>query len=209
MAKEKWVVIIVKHPLLRKLMIEDIEFKQTAQQLEQERDNEKKRLDDETENICPKCLQNYIPSKTNYGNCRYHDGFIYDLDDNAPLSQDQAQVKTTLQRVKANQPGASSDQQPKLIWACCLGWYGSDSPCRMGLCGMPEELKKTHNNAPNQIAVVQQHFMNNQAAHAKIANFLETYRKQIGSTARTPVTSASTSATTTVNRSTMQTTYKK
>ena len=56
--KEKWIVMIVKHPLLRSLFFDDIEFKMTHQQIRQERD-------DESVKKCPKCLQNYIPAQTN------------------------------------------------------------------------------------------------------------------------------------------------
>ncbi|CAF3922858.1 unnamed protein product [Rotaria magnacalcarata] len=47
--KEKWIVMIVKHPLLRSLLIEDIEFKKTSQQIEKEIADEQQRLDNETE----------------------------------------------------------------------------------------------------------------------------------------------------------------
>ncbi|CAF0926260.1 unnamed protein product [Rotaria sordida] len=185
MVKEKWVVIIVKHPLLRQLIIDDIEFKQTSQQLQKEEDDKKKRIDDETEKLCPKCHQNYIPSKTNYGNCRYHDGFIYDLEGNAALSMDEAQSK--LQKVKLRQQHASSEPPPQLIWACCLGVFGVDGPCRIGLCGLPEELKEKYSDAPNQMEIVQEHFKKNQAASAKISKFLETFKK-----ANTTISNAST-----------------
>ncbi|CAF1421238.1 unnamed protein product [Rotaria sp. Silwood1] len=175
MVKEKWIVIIVKHPLLRQLIIDDIEFKETAEQLQKEEDNKKKRIDDETEKVCPKCQQNYIPSKTNYGNCRYHDGFIYDLEGNNALSMDEAQSK--LQKAKLRQQHASSEPPPQLIWACCLGVFGVDGPCRVGLCGLPEELKEQCGNASNQIEIVQEHFKKNQAALTKINKFLENFKK--------------------------------
>ncbi|CAF2075797.1 unnamed protein product [Rotaria magnacalcarata] len=172
--KEKWMVIVVKHPLLRQLIIDDIEFKKTSQQLQKENDDEKKRIDDEVDKVCPKCHQNYIPSKTTYGNCHYHDGFIYDLEANVRLSKDQAQA--LLQNAKLKQQG-NSEQQPKLIWACCLGIYGSDPPCRVGMCGLPEELKASHSHVADPRAAVEEYFMNNQVADAKIKKFLETFRK--------------------------------
>ena len=82
--KEKWIVMIVTHPLLRSLLFDDIECKKTHQPIRQERDESVKK--------CPKCLQNYIPSQTNYGSYRYHDGFVFDLDQNIKLTNEQAQA---------------------------------------------------------------------------------------------------------------------
>lgn len=166
-------VIVVKHPLLRQLIVDDIEFKKTSYQIQKESDNEKKRIDGDKEKVCPKCRQNYIQSKTNHGNCRYHDGFVYDLEANKQLTYDQAQA--IFQNAKLQH--ANSEQQPKLIWSCCLGVYGADPPCRIGACGLPEELKESHSDVANPIAVVEEYFMKNQIAHAKITKFLETYKK--------------------------------
>ena len=168
--------MIIKHPLLLSLLIEDIAFKKTSQQLQQEKDEEEKRIDDETARKCPKCLQNYIPSKTNYGNCHYHDGFVYDLDRNTRLTNDEAQCLMQ----KAKLLNRNSDQMPKLIWACCLSLYGTDPPCQTGLCGLPDELKDRANISSSKqdpIAFVQQHFKNNQPAAQKIKKFVENYRQ--------------------------------
>ncbi|CAF1305783.1 unnamed protein product, partial [Adineta ricciae] len=85
-AKEKWIVMVVKHPFLRSRLIEDIDFKQSQEQIDEEKERERKERDDETEKICPKCRRGYILSKTNYGNCQYHDGYIYDLQTKKPVS---------------------------------------------------------------------------------------------------------------------------
>ena len=55
-------VIVVKHPLLRQLIVDDIQFKKTSFQLQKESNDEKKRSEDEKEAVCPKCHQNYIDS---------------------------------------------------------------------------------------------------------------------------------------------------
>ncbi|CAM4822150.1 unnamed protein product [Rotaria magnacalcarata] len=175
--KEKWIVMIVKHPLLRSLLIEDIEFKKTSQQIEKEIADEQQRLDNETENKkCPKCLQNYIPSKINHGSCRYHDGFVYDLDNNRNLTHDEAQCMM----LQAKITNRNAEQQPKLIWACCLGVYGHDAPCQIGLCGLPEELKVETNidlSRQDLVTLVQNHFMQNKRAEQKIKNFIDHNRR--------------------------------
>ncbi|CAF0843802.1 unnamed protein product [Didymodactylos carnosus] len=115
--KEKWNVIIVEDEYLKDLLISDIKFKKTSTQLKQEEDSEEKRRDDEKSRKCPKCLQNYIPSKTNYGNCHYHDGFVVDIDHpDSRLTDDQAQA--LMQRAKFGK--VSEQDVPKLVWACCL-----------------------------------------------------------------------------------------
>ncbi len=175
--KEKWIVMIIKHPFLRRLLMNDIEFKKTPQQIQQERDDEDKHIDEESVKKCPKCLQNYIPSKTSYGYCHYHDGFIFDLDQNMKLTNDQAQ--TIAQKAKLLASTNRHDQQlqpPKLIWACCLGVYGIDPPCQIGICSLPDDLKNLVGQTQNYTAAVEQHFMNNQVAEQKIKKFLETYR---------------------------------
>ncbi|CAF0893807.1 unnamed protein product [Didymodactylos carnosus] len=162
--------------------------------MQQERDDENKRIDDETVKKCPKCLQNYIPSKTNYGNCHYHDGFIFDIDQNTPLSNDQAQAIAQKAKLLAISAGSGEHPKPpKLMWACCLGLYGTDPPCQVGICGLPEELKgRPIEMGQDQVALVQQHFMNNHAATQKIRKFMETYKTpptttRITNTTRTPI----------------------
>ncbi len=166
--------------------MDDIDFKKTPQQIQQERNDEDKRIDEDSVKKCPKCLQNYIPSKTYYGSCHYHDGFIVDLDRNMEstndpniikLTKDQAQTIT--QKAKLLARTNRHDQQlrpPNLIWACCLGVYGIDPPCQIGICGLPDELKNLVGQTQNYAAVVEQHFMNNQIAEQKIKEFLRTFR---------------------------------
>lgn len=190
--KEKWIVMIVRHPWLRSLLGKDIEFKKTHQQIQQERDEKDKRLDDETVKKCPKCLQNYIPSKTSYGNCHYHDGFVFDLDQNMKLSNEQAQAAA--QKAKLLASAARGDQPlpppPKLIWACCLGLYGSDPPCQVGICGLPEDLKKKAIDlTQDHLTLVEQHFMNNQAAAEKVRKFMDTYKRPSSANAARPTAS--------------------
>ena len=188
--------MIVKRPFLRSLLIDDITFEKTHQQIQQERDDEDKRVDDESVKRCPKCLQNYISSKTNYGSCHYHDGFVFDLDHNVKLSNDQAQA--IAQKTKLLASSSRNDQlppPPKLIWACCLGVYGSDPPCQVGICGLPEDLKVLGEQSQNHLAAVEQHFMNNQAAEQKIRKFLETYKASAGNPSRMPTSASNLSST--------------
>ncbi|CAF1324959.1 unnamed protein product [Didymodactylos carnosus] len=124
-ARESWIVMIVKHLLLRSTLLDDIEFKKTNEQIIAEKEIEEKRLDDEKVKVCPKCLQNHIPSKTSHGNCNYHDAFVYDLDKGTKINSEQAQ-NVQQKAVLLNQ---KAEQQPKLIWACCLALYGRDRGC--------------------------------------------------------------------------------
>ncbi|CAF1518776.1 unnamed protein product [Rotaria magnacalcarata] len=193
--KERWIVMIVKHPLLRSLLIDDIEFKKTLQQIQQEQDDETQRTDNESVKQCPKCQQSYIPSKISHGSCHYHDGFVFDLDQNMALGYDQAQ--RIAQKAKLMAHGGNNDQNwkpSKLMWTCCLGLYGIDSPCRVGICGLPEELKgQTIELDKDLTVVVQQHFMKNEAAVRNIKEFMKTYTpSQIGNVAGRPsITSSS------------------
>jgi hypothetical protein len=174
--KEKWIVVIIKDQWLLSRLIKDIGFKKTSQQVKQEKDEEEKQLDDETAKKCPKCLQNYIPSKTNYGNCHYHDGFVYDLDRGKRLTNDEAQ--SVMQKAKLL--NRNTDQMPKLMWTCCLGLYGIDHPCQIGLCGLPDELKDQsdiNSSKQDPIVLVQQHFMSNPTAEQKIKKFVENYKQ--------------------------------
>ncbi|CAF3909676.1 unnamed protein product [Rotaria magnacalcarata] len=158
--KEKWIVMIVKHPLLRSLLIEDIEFKKMSQQIEKEIADEQQRLDNETEKKI----------------CRYHDGFVYDLDNNRNLTHDEAQCMM----LQAKITNRNAEQHPKLIWACCLGVYGHDAPCQIGLCGLPEELKVETNidlSRQDLVTLVQNHFMQNKRAEQKIKNFIDHNRR--------------------------------
>ncbi|CAF0965186.1 unnamed protein product [Rotaria sordida] len=189
--KEKWMVMIVKHPLLRNLLIDDIEFKKTLQQIQQENDEEAKRLDDQSVKQCPKCQQNYILAQVNHGSCHYHDGFVVDLDQsNKRLTIQEAQ--RIAQKAKLWAHSGNNEQNPKppkLMWACCLGLYGIDQPCRVGICGLPEELKDQKIDPDkNLVTVVQEHFMKNKVADQNINEFKKTY-------IMTPATIQSTSTT--------------
>ncbi|UJR07134.1 hypothetical protein I4U23_011422 [Adineta vaga] len=168
-AKEKWIVMIVKHSLLRSHLIEDIDFKKSEEQIKQDEERKRKELDDETEKICPKCRQSYILSKTNYGNCQYHDGYIYNLQSKKSISYDEAQA--IIQAAKLIQARSSNAQLPKLIWACCLGIYGNDTPCRSGICGLPEELLGKQIEDCDQIKTVEKYFKDKTNATEKLRAF--------------------------------------
>ena len=180
--------MIVKDPLLRSLLIDDIEFKKTTLQLKQKQDEEEKRQNDETAKKCPKCLQNYVPAKSNYGDCCYHDGFVYDLDTQQRLTSDKAREK--IQHIKLLNK-KQSQQQPSqahstvkvdvnLIWACCLELaddHISMSGCQRGAHGLPDELQSLDLTNKDPIEVVQEHCMKNQAATKKLNNFLQNQRQ--------------------------------
>ncbi|CAF1433532.1 unnamed protein product [Adineta steineri] len=197
-AKEKWIVMIVKHSLLRSHLIEDIDFQKSEEQIKQDEEHERKERDDETEKICPKCRQSYILSKTNYGNCRYHDGYIYNLQTKRPISYDEAQA--IVQAAKLIQTRSSTTvQHPKLIWTCCLGIYGSDSPCRVGICGLPEELQGISIKDCDQIKAVEKYFKDKTNATEKLKAFENAYKELIRS--------SDTPASTTTTISPTNTTY--
>ncbi|CAF1015332.1 unnamed protein product [Adineta steineri] len=189
LAVEKWIVIIVKDPLLKSLLIDDIEFKKTSLQLKQKEDEEEKRKDDETVKKCPKCLQNYVPVKANYGDCCYHDGFVYDLDTQQQLTSDKAREK--IQQIKLQNKKQSQQQQlsqthsaikleVNLIWSCCLELaddHISASGCQRGTHGLPDELQSLDLTNKDPIAVVQEHFIKNQVAAKKLDSFLKNQKQ--------------------------------
>ncbi|CAF3767378.1 unnamed protein product [Rotaria socialis] len=163
--------MIVKNSFLRNLFIEDIDFKKTSREEQEKFEEEKKRLDNDSVKKCPKCQQNYIPSKTNHGNCHYHDAFVYDANNHCKLTREQAQTMTQKFKLITSNSGRSVEL-PKLIWGCCLGLYGLDPPCQVGSCGLPEEIKGQPIE-PDQdlMALVQDLFMNNKAAEIRIKDF--------------------------------------
>jgi len=171
--------MIVKHSLLRNHLIEDIDFKKSEEQIKQVEERERKERDDGMEKICPKCRQSYILSKTNYGNCRYHDGYIYNLQSKKPISYDEAQA--IIQAAKLIQARSSNAQLPKLIWACCLGIYGTDVPCRSGICGLPEELEGKQIKDCDQIKVVEKYFKDKTNAIEKLRAFEIAYNDLVKS----------------------------
>jgi hypothetical protein len=167
--------MIVEYSLLRNRIIEDINFNKSVQQLEQEKLDKEKQRDEETEKLCPKCHQNYIPSKANYGTCRYHDGSVYYVDEKRSLRNDEAQI--ILLTAKLSEQRSSTNQLPKLVWTCCLGLYGSDPGCRADICGLPQDLKLEHSGTDDQTKIVQEHFMKNDKAKAKIDGFMKTHQQ--------------------------------
>ncbi|UJR08366.1 hypothetical protein I4U23_012637 [Adineta vaga] len=173
--KEKWMVMIVKNPFLRNLLIEDIDFKKTKGEAKKIAEKEKKQVDDETVKKCPKCQQNYIPSKTNHGSCHYHNAFVYDVENQRKITREQAQTMTQKAKLVAcDALSGTSVKLPKLIWGCCLGLYGADSPCQVGSCGLPEEIKETANESDlDPMILVRDLFMNNKEGDKRIEDFLK------------------------------------
>ncbi|CAF0973703.1 unnamed protein product [Adineta steineri] len=182
--REKWIVMIVKHPLLRSLLVEDIEFKKTFRQTQQEYEDEQKHIDDETPKICPKCEKSYLPGQNNHGNCEYHDGYIVDIEKpEIILSREEAQKILQNARIAAantsNNPSGPKAKTPKLFWSCCLAAYGNDHPCKKGVCGLPKELEgKVLNPNLDLIQIVRKHFEENITAKTKIEDFAAFYKKE-------------------------------
>ncbi|CAF1435268.1 unnamed protein product [Adineta ricciae] len=169
--REQWIVLVVKNPELKSLLIDDIGFKQTKAQQVQEETEKIKQKDDEQERKCPKCLKNYIPAKVNYGSCHYHDGFVWDSQNNVRMTGTKAQELTirAALRKKSNQINNNQDE-PKLIWVCCLRMYG-DRECQTGICGIPDELKDIDFGNKDPVELVQEHFLRNKEALQTLQNF--------------------------------------
>ncbi|CAF1520020.1 unnamed protein product [Adineta steineri] len=154
-AKEKWMVIIVKNAFLRNSLIDDIEFKKTLQQIENERKEELKRIDDQCIKKCPKCEKNYIPSEVRQGDCQYHDGYIYNIDDRRKLSNQEARLKIqTAKLLSTSSVTGPNSKPPRLIWSCCLGVYSVDPPCVESTCGQIETLEEEANNSVEQQRII-------------------------------------------------------
>ncbi|CAF3213420.1 unnamed protein product [Rotaria socialis] len=193
--KEKWIVMIVKNPYLRKHLVDEIEFKKTLQETQQKHEDEQKRIDNETVTLCPKCLQSYIPSKVDHGSCRYHNGYIIDLDNPTKiLTQDDAQQ--IIQRVALDAAMTTNNENPNqkaampfLYWACCSSTFMSGQPCKIGTCGLPETMKG-QTIGPNEdlILLVQKHFQEDQQIKENAARLVKHYqekKRSIRSTAQT------------------------
>lgn len=166
--------MLVKDPWLKYTLIDDIAFQKSSTQLNQEQQDDTKRIDDETSKKCPKCLRNYIPKEARDGNCHYHSGFVVDINQpNEQLTTEQAQAILQCSILKK----LSEAEMPKLIWACCLHRYGeSFHSCETGKCGLPKELEgKVNINDNNCIHKVQEYFKTNQAAKDNLKNFLQKY----------------------------------
>jgi hypothetical protein len=175
-------IIAVKHPFLRSLLTDDIEFKATLRQNEQQREDEQKRQQDVIPKICPKCQQIYIPAEAKHGSCHYHDGFVVNLESEKPITEDEAHKLMQSARLVAS--SASHDDAknklkiPELIWACCLRVFASEQACKAGTCGLPEDLKEDALD-PNKdlITNVQEHFQKNEKAKKKIEEFIKLHQK--------------------------------
>ncbi|CAF1220467.1 unnamed protein product [Didymodactylos carnosus] len=166
--------MLVKDPWLKHTLIEDIAFQKSSAQLSQEKQEEDKRLDEETSRKCPKCLRSYTPKETRDGSCHYHPEFVVDI--NRPdehLTSEQAQ--SILQCAMLNK--LPEERMPKLFWACCLHKYGeSYQSCETGICGLPKELEeKVNMNDEKYINQVQEHFKANASAKKNLRDFLNRY----------------------------------
>ena len=176
--KERWIVMIVKQPFLRSLLLEDIEFKKTFRQNQEEYEDEQKRLDSETPKICPKCEQSYVPSQVNHGSCRYHDGFIVDIDHPKEIiKRDDAQMIIQRARLAAAEssvdPNTPKKPLPKLFWTCCLTLFVDHQPCKTDVCGLPDKLKEEQFDSDEHMRLkVQECFESNQLAKGKIDKFI-------------------------------------
>ncbi|CAF3047343.1 unnamed protein product [Rotaria sp. Silwood2] len=182
---EKWIVIIVKDDYLKSTLINDIEFKKTTAQIDEEQREKEKCEDDERSRKCPKCFRDYIPKDTKFGDCHYHDGFVIDCD--KPIETSPIAIKEA--RLKMQQAELMKDEEenatvktplPKLVWSCCLHRYGSSHPeCRISKCGLPEELEDTVDmKRDDYMKIVEEHFMKNQVAVDNTKKFIEDYKKR-------------------------------
>jgi len=166
--------MIVKDPWLKHTLIEDIAFQKSSAQLNQEKQEEDKRLEEETSRKCPKCLRNYTPKETRDGNCQYHPGFVVDIKrPHEHLTSEQAQSILQCAILKK----LPEEEMPKLFWACCLHRYGeSYQSCETGKCGLPKELEgKVNMNDEKYINQVQEHFKANLSAKKNLEEFLNRY----------------------------------
>ena len=65
---------IVKDAYLKTTLINDIEFKKTSVQIDEDRKEEEERVDDEGSCKCSKCFRDYLLKDTKFGDGHYHDG---------------------------------------------------------------------------------------------------------------------------------------
>jgi histone deacetylase complex regulatory component SIN3 len=194
--------MIVKDEYLRTNLINDIEFKKTAVQLDEWAKEEEKRLDDERPRKCPKCFHDFIPKDTKFGDCHYHDGFIVDCEKpQEHLTADRAraimQHVAMLREEEENKP--LKTPFPKFLWACCGQRYSDNQMgCRTSSCGLPEELEgEVDMRIVDYMAKVQEHFMNNPDAIDKLSQIIQNYklsRKSVAGTSTTISTGRSNSS---------------
>ena len=174
--------MIVKDKYLKTTLINDIEFKKTTAQLDEDIKEEEKRVDDERPRKCPKCFKEYIPKDTKFGDCHYHDGFIIDMEKpKEHLNVDQARaIMQQAELLREDEENAATKTPfPKLVWACCGHRYGDNRPeCRTSRCGLPKELEdEVDMKMDDYMTRAQEHFMKNPEAIAKLSQRLENYKK--------------------------------
>ncbi|CAF1574199.1 unnamed protein product [Didymodactylos carnosus] len=161
---------------LKWIVVDDIDFKKTEQQLQQLKEDEEKRLDEEKEKLCPKCLVVYIPKKQEFGHCVYHPAFVFSIEKNKTLTLNQAEQECILARLEGK------DRPPPLIWICCGKEFAqAGQGCVKGLCGLPEELAKRTDIdwiQTDPVTVVQQSFLNNPLYQKKLHNIIANLEKK-------------------------------
>ena len=188
---EKWIVIIVKENFLKTSLVNEIEFRKTAAQQDEETKEEQKRLDDERSRRCPKCFKDYLPKNTKFGDCHYHDGFIVDVNKpDVALTMEQARMKMQQAEVlrEHEENAAQKTPVPMLLWVCCGERYGNNQlgGCRISDCGLPDDLKDVIDMTSNDyMEIVQELFMNNPEAVEKQAQLKTNFRSGIVNVAST------------------------
>ncbi|CAF1436316.1 unnamed protein product, partial [Didymodactylos carnosus] len=209
--KEKWIVIIVKHPILKNSLCQDIAFNKTEKQIKQEQDDEQQRLNDKKEKKCPKCLNIY--QKSEYGNtCNYHDGFLYNLKTNditTALKASEIVFQAEFEKYVHTNNGENEDdnqnETPKFKWICCLkdfnGTQGNGNGCVRGQCGLPKQLQEAEKSLSDDesIRLVQDYYLNNPSYLQKRIMFTQQQQQQQPHATLTTAAVFSTNRTTTSN----------
>ena len=174
----------VKESFLRNSLLEDIDFKKTARENQEEEEDELARLDNETTKTCPKCEQSYGPSQVNHGSCWYYNGYIVDSNQpNVIVKQDQAQIQIQRARLAAVDSAAATNAPRvpirKLLWTCCLSLVVDHHSCQTGVCGFPDQLKDRQFESEEKMsAEVQNLLENNSFAKRKIEAFGNSQEKR-------------------------------
>lgn len=175
--------MIVKDDFLKTTLINDIEFKKTTAQLDEDKKEKEKRLDDERPRKCPKCLKDYMPKDTKFGDCHYHDGFIVDCEKpREHLTDDEARaIMQRAEMLREEEENSTTKLPfPKLLWSCCRQRFnsGREAGCKTSNCGLPEELVgKVDMQTDDYMAKVQEYFMKNSVGIEKLNQFVENYKK--------------------------------
>jgi hypothetical protein len=175
-------------------LINDIEFKRTKAQIDEEKHEKEKCEDDERARKCPKCSKDYIPKDTKFGDCHYHDGIIMDCDKPFEVSYVTSKAAESKMRqvelIKEEEENSTvKTPLPKLVWSCCKQRYvGAHSGCRTSKCGLPEG-KEDQIDMENVEEYFKKCFDQNETARTDAENFLKDYKKRPKATPTTAVKS--------------------